>query len=220
MLRIAIDGTASAGKGSIARGVARELNLPYVDTGSMYRSIALMVIEANKNCHDVIDVLSVLDDVQFGFTWKSDELETWLNGRNVSSKIRSKEVGAMASVVSVFSPVRSCLSALQKSYAKRESLVMDGRDIGTVIIPDAELKVFVDADVNERARRRCKELQRKGEKVLLQEICQDLRERDHRDRNRAIAPLKQAEDAKLLDTTHMTISEGIKQIVGWVELVS
>lgn len=220
MLRIAIDGTASAGKGSIARGVARELNLPYVDTGSMYRSIALMVIEANKNCHDVIDVLSVLDDVQFGFTWKSDELETWLNGRNVSSKIRSKEVGAMASVVSVFPPVRSCLSALQQSYAKRESLVMDGRDIGTVIIPDAELKVFVDADVNERARRRCEELQRKGENVLVEEIRQDLMERDHRDRNRAIAPLKQAEDAKLLDTTHMTISEGIKQIVGWVELVS
>lgn len=220
MLRIAIDGTASAGKGSIARGVARELDLPYVDTGSMYRSIALMVIEANKNCHDVTDVLSVLDNVQFDFTWKSDELETWLNGRNVSSKIRSKEVGAMASVVSVFPPVRSCLSALQKSYAKRESLVMDGRDIGTVIIPDAELKVFVDADVNERARRRCEELQRKGEHVLVQEIRQDLVERDHRDRNRAIAPLKQAEDARLLDTTHLTIPEGIKQIVGWVELVS
>jgi len=220
MLRIAIDGTASAGKGSIARGVARELNLPYVDTGSMYRSIALMVIEANKNCHDVIDVLSVLDDVQFGCTWKSDELETWLNGRNVSSKIRSKEVGAMASVVSVFPPVRRCLSVLQQSYAKRESLVMDGRDIGTVIIPDAELKVFVDADVNERARRRCEELQRKGENVLVEEIRQDLMERDHRDRNRVLAPLKQAEDAKLLDTTHMTISEGIKQIVGWVELVS
>ena len=220
MLRIAIDGTASAGKGSIARGVARELNLPYVDTGSMYRSIALMVIEANKNCHDVIDVLSVLDDVQFGCTWKSDELETWLNGRNVSSKIRSKEVGAMASVVSVFPPVRRCLSVLQQSYAKRESLVMDGRDIGTVIIPDAELKVFVDADVNERARRRCEELQRKGENVLVEEIRQDLMERDHRDRNRAIAPLKQAQGAQLLDTTHMTISEGIKQIVGWVELVS
>ena len=97
MLRIAIDGTASAGKGSIARGVARELDLPYVDTGSMYRSIALMVIEANKNCHDVTDVLSVLDNVQFDFTWKSDELETWLNGRNVSSKIRSKEVGSACS---------------------------------------------------------------------------------------------------------------------------
>jgi cytidylate kinase len=97
---------------------------------------------------------------------------------------------------------------------------MDGRDIGTVIIPDAELKVFVDADVNERARRRCEELQRKGEHVLVQEIRQDLVERDHRDRNRAIAPLKQAEDARLLDTTHLTIPEGIKQIVGWVELVS
>ena len=220
MLRIAIDGTASAGKGSIARGVARELNLPYVDTGSMYRSIALMVIEANKNCHDVVDVLSVLDNVHFDFTWKSDELETWLNGRNVSSKIRSKEVGAMASVVSVFPPVRGCLSALQKSYAKRESLVMDGRDIGTVIIPEAELKVFVDADVRERARRRCEELQSKGERVFMEEICQDLMERDHRDRNRALAPLKQAADAKLLDTTHLTISEGIKRRVGWVELVS
>ncbi len=215
MLRIAIDGTASAGKGSIARGVARKLDLPYVDTGAMYRSIALLVLEANKDCHNPKDVLSVLDKVEFDFTWNNDQLETWLNGRNVSALIRSKEVGAMASVVSVIGEVRMRLSELQKAYAQKESLVMDGRDIGTVIIPDAEVKVFVDADVDERARRRSAELMAKGEMVNVVEIRQDLIERDERDRNRAIAPLKQAEDAKLLDTTSLTIEQGIGKIIEW-----
>ncbi len=215
MLRIAIDGTASAGKGTIARGVARTLDLPYVDTGAMYRSIALLVLEANKDCHKAEDVLSVLDGVEFDFTWKDDQLETWLSGRNVSTLIRSKEVGAMASVVSVVGEVRARLSELQRAYAQKESLVMDGRDIGTVIIPDAELKVFVDADVDERAKRRAAELTAKGEMVNVAEIRQDLVERDERDRNRAIAPLKQADDAKLLDTTSLTIAQGIEKIIEW-----
>ena len=217
MIRIAIDGTASAGKGSIAKGVAERLSFPYIDTGAMYRSIALLVLEAQKDCHDVNDVLSVLDEVQFDFTWESGQLTTWLNGRNVSGLIRSKEVGVFASVVSVYPPVREKLSLIQQQYAQRESLVMDGRDIGTVIIPDAELKVFVDCDVDERARRRYLELQKKGESVQLVDIRQDLIERDFRDRNRKIAPLQQAADAKLLDTTNLSIEEGITKIVNWVQ---
>ena len=220
MLRIAIDGTASAGKGSIAKGVARSLNLAYVDTGAMYRSIALLVLEADKDCHNMTDVLSVLEGISFAFTWGGASLDVSLNGRDVSALIRTKEVGAMASIVSVYPEVRSKLSEIQQEYANSESLVMDGRDIGTVIIPNAELKVFVDADVNERARRRCMELQAKGEAVNVEEIATDLRERDHRDRNRPIAPLKRADDAKLLDTTTLTIEQGIAKILSWVEVLS
>ena len=217
MLRIAIDGTASAGKGSVAKGVARALNIAYVDTGAMYRSIALLVLEANKDCHKMEDVLSVLDGVSFDFVWNGDTLEIYLNDRNVSSLIRTKEVGALASIVSVYTEVRAKLSEIQREYAKSESLVMDGRDIGTVIIPNAELKVFVDADVDERARRRWAELQAKGETANVEEIAADLRERDHRDRNRPIAPLKRADDAKLLDTTTLSIEQGITEILSWVE---
>ena len=217
MLRIAIDGTASAGKGSIAKGVARALNIAYVDTGAMYRSIALLVLEANKDCHSMEDVLSVLDDVSFGFSWNGNTLDVEVNGREVTTLIRTKEVGAMASVVSVYPEVRKKLSSIQQANASSESLVMDGRDIGTVIIPTAELKVFVDADVNERARRRCIELQAKGESVSVEEIAADLRQRDHRDKNRLIAPLKRAEDARLLDTTSLTIEQGITKNLNWAE---
>ena len=216
MLRIAIDGTASAGKGSIAKGVARALNIAYVDTGAMYRSIALLVLEANKDCHNMEDVLSVLEGVSFDFIWNDDTLEVSLNDRNVSSLIRTKEVGALASIVSVYPEVRAKLSEIQREYASDESLVMDGRDIGTVIIPNAELKVFVDADVDERARRRWAELKSKGETANVEEIAADLRERDHRDRNRPIAPLKRADDAKLLDTTSLSIEQGIEEILSWV----
>ena len=217
MLRIAIDGTASAGKGTIAKGVARALNIAYVDTGAMYRSIALLVLEADKDCHNMEDVLSVLEDVSFGFSWNGDSLDVTVNGREVTTLIRTKEVGAMASVVSVYPEVRNKLSIIQQTYASSESLVMDGRDIGTVIIPTAELKVFVDADVNERARRRCIELRAKGESVSVEEIAADLRQRDHRDKNRAIAPLKRADDARLLDTTSLTIEQGIIKILNWAE---
>lgn len=217
MLRIAIDGTASAGKGSIAKGVAQALNIAYVDTGAMYRSIALLVLESEKDCHNMQDVLSILDSVAFGFSWNGDSLDVSLNGREVTALIRTKEVGAMASVVSVYPEVREKLSTIQQTYASSESLVMDGRDIGTVIIPDAELKVFVDADVDERARRRCIELQAKGESVSVEEIAADLRQRDHRDKNRPIAPLKRADDAKLLDTTSLTIEQGITKILTWAK---
>ena len=164
--------------------------------------------------------MSVLDGISFGFTWNGAVLDVSLNNRDVSGLIRTKEVGAMASVVSVYPEVRSKLFEIQQEYANSESLVMDGRDIGTVIIPNAELKVFVDADVNERARRRCMELQAKGESVNVEDIAADLRERDHRDRNRPIAPLKRADDAKLLDTTTLTIEQGIAKILSWVEVLS
>lgn len=215
MFRIAIDGTASAGKGSIAQNVAKALDWPYVDTGAMYRSIALLVCEAGKDCQIPADVIACLESVEFDFTWVDDHLLVWLNGRDVTSLIRTEEMGGYASQVSVIPEVRTRLSEMQKSYAASTSLVMDGRDIGTVVIPDAELKVFVDADIEVRGERRYQELLRRGQDVVLQGVIDDLRERDHRDRTRAVAPLKMAEDALLLDTSHLSIADGIQQVLKW-----
>lgn len=215
MFRIAIDGTASAGKGSIAKGVARALDLPYVDTGAMYRSIALLTREAGRNCQVPSDVIACLESVEFDFTWVNEQLLVWLNGRDVTPLIRTEEMGGYASQVSVIPEVRARLSEMQKSYAASTSLVMDGRDIGTVIIPDAELKVFVDADIQIRGARRYQELLRRGQNVTLQSVIDDLRERDHRDRTRKVAPLKMAEDAVLLDTSKLSITEGIQQVLMW-----
>ena len=215
MFRIAIDGTASAGKGSIAKGVARALDLPYVDTGAMYRSIALLTREAGLNCQVPSDVIACLESVEFDFTWVNEQLLVWLNGRDVTPLIRTEEMGGYASQVSVIPEVRARLSEMQKSYAASTSLVMDGRDIGTVIIPDAELKVFVDADIQIRGARRYQELLRRGQNVTLQSVIDDLRERDHRDKTRKVAPLKMAEDAVLLDTSKLSITEGIQQVLMW-----
>ena len=215
MFRIAIDGTASAGKGSIAKGVAKALNLPYVDTGAMYRSIALIVTESGKDCRSSQDVISCLTDVEFDFTWDEEHLLVWLNGREVTALIRTEEMGGYASQVSVIPEVRARLSEMQKAYAASTSLVMDGRDIGTVIIPDAELKVFVDADIQIRGERRYQELLRRGQNAVLSEVVEDLKDRDHRDRTRPVAPLKMADDALLLDTSHLNINQGIQRILAW-----
>lgn len=215
MFRIAIDGTASAGKGSIAKGVARALDWPYVDTGAMYRSIALLVREAGKDCQSSLEVIACLDSVEFDFTWTDDQLRVWLNGRDVTPQIRTEEMGGYASQVSVIPEVRAQLSEMQRAYAASTSLVMDGRDIGTVIIPDAELKVFVDADIEIRGARRHQELLRRGQNLSLQGVIDDLLERDHRDKSREVAPLKMAEDALLLDTSHLSIEDGIQQVLNW-----
>ena len=217
MFRVAIDGTASAGKGSIAKGVAKALNVAYVDTGAMYRSIALLVQEQGGDCSEVDTVLNVLKYINFDFTWEQEKLTVWLNGRDVTSKIRTEQMGQAASIVSVIPEVRAKLSNIQKSYADSTSLVMDGRDIGTIIIPEAELKVFVNADINERGRRRHLEMLSKDSSISLDEIIEDLKERDHRDKNRSIAPLKQANDALVLDTTSLNIEEGILLVVKWAK---
>ncbi len=215
MFRVAIDGTASAGKGSIAKGVAKALDVAYVDTGAMYRSIALLVQEQNGDCNDASSVLQVLNTVEFDFTWSKEQLRVWLNGRDVTDLIRTEKMGQLASIVSVIPEVRAKLSTIQKTYSTSTSLVMDGRDIGTIIIPDAELKVFINANLVVRGRRRHLEMQSKDPFITLEEVLVDLQERDHRDTNRPIAPLKQASDAIELDTTHLSIEEGIQSVVNW-----
>ena len=217
LLRIAIDGTASAGKGSIAREVARRLDIAYIDTGAMYRSIALLCLENNIDWTNIEAITRLTEQSQFEFFWDNNALSLRLNGRDVSKLIRKEEIGSAASIVSAIPGVRSELAQRQKQYALGDSLVMDGRDIGTVVIPDAELKVFVDADLQERAKRRWKEEQAKGLNTIYDDVLTDLAERDHRDRSRDISPLLQAVDAKLLDTTKRTIEEGVQQILDWVK---
>ena len=219
MIRIAIDGTASAGKGSIAKGLSRKLGFSYVDTGAMYRSVALLLSRQRKKGIQNPNMEDILRSLSFQFFWVEQDLRVLVNGEDVSEEIRTEEMGQGASQVSVDTRVREALSDIQKKYVQTESVVMDGRDIGTVIIPDAELKVFVDADITERAKRRYQEMKNKGIDVSLQTVVQELQERDHRDKNRKIAPLIQAEDAKLLDTTAIGIEQGIDIVFSWVEQI-
>ena len=169
MLRIAIDGTASAGKGTIAREVARRLDIAYIDTGAMYRSVALMSVRKQIPWENTEDIVSLTEGLHFLFIWKEGLLRLLVNGEDVSEAIRQEEIGTAASIVSAIPKVREALVFVQKQYAQEQSLVMDGRDIGTVVIPDAELKVFVDAELSERANRRWKEEQSKGVEYALSE---------------------------------------------------
>ena len=218
-LRIAIDGTASAGKGSIAKGLSRRLRFPYVDTGAMYRALALILKRQEIGIDDHQKIERVLHNISFDFFWKENQLHLVVNGEDCTDLIRTEEIGHGASIVSTISNVRAALSDIQKDYAKSSSLVMDGRDIGTVIIPDAELKVFVDADINVRAERRYLEMLNKGVSTELAVVLEELRERDYRDSTREIAPLKKADDARLLDTTDIGIDDGIELIYKWVQAI-
>ena len=220
MIRVAIDGTASAGKGSIAKGLSRKMGVAYVDTGSMYRALALMLIRKSKSLNDFEAIKKELTVFNFRFSWQDEQRCIWLNGEDISSEIRTEDVGQGASIVSAHALVRDRLSEIQKKIAQERSVVMDGRDISTVIIPNAELKVFVDADIWVRGKRRQAELQGKGIALSLEQVVQDLKERDYRDMNRAIAPLKKDPEARVLDTTNLTIEEGIRTLEGWVREVS
>lgn len=217
MLRIAIDGTASAGKGTIAREVARRLDIAYIDTGAMYRSVALMSLRKQIPWEKTEDIASLTEGLHFLFIWKEGFLRLLVNGEDVSEAIRQEEIGTAASIVSAIPKVREALVFVQKQYAQEQSLVMDGRDIGTVVIPDAELKIFVDAELSERANRRWKEEQSKGLNTRYQHVLLDLEERDRRDRTREVSPLLQAADARVLDTTNIGIEEGVQQILAWVK---
>ena len=217
MIRVAIDGTASAGKGSIARGLAKRLGFSYVDTGAMYRTIALLCDrdKIKLDDHDSIDAL--LQRITFSFFWNNDQLQVVVFGENVTDAIRTEAIGQGASKVSTIPLVREALSVIQKKYAQDQSVVMDGRDIGTVIIPEAELKVFVDADINERSKRRQQEMERKGIAIPIAQVTEELKARDYRDKTRSIAPLVQAPDARLLDTSNIGIDAAIDIVYRWVQ---
>ena len=210
---IAIDGPAGAGKSTIARRVAKELAFVYVDTGAMYRAMALYLIRSGAGKEDVKEFGRLCQGADISIEYREGEQTVILNGENVTPFLRTEEVGNMASVSSADPKVREKLLDLQRKLAASMSVVMDGRDIGTTILPDADVKIYLTASSQKRAERRYKELTEKGIACCLDEIRRDIEERDRRDMNREISPLRQAEDAVLVDSSDMTIEEVTKRIL-------
>ena len=210
---VAIDGPAGAGKSTIAKLVAKEKGFIYVDTGAMYRALAVHFIKKGLKPEDTDKIIEACEDAEVSLQYENGLQQVYLNGENVTSLLRTEEVGNMASVSSAIGAVRVKLLSLQRNLAAEKDVVMDGRDIGTNILPNADVKVYLTASVETRARRRFLELQEKGVACVLEEIAHDIEERDYRDMNRDIAPLKQAEDAVFVDSSEMTIPEVVKTII-------
>ena len=212
-MNIAIDGPAGAGKSTIARLAAKELGFVYVDTGAMYRAIALYLLDNKTDINDEKALKNALNNIHINIVYESGVQHVFLDLQDVSTEIRSEKVGNMASTSSALPPVREKLLDLQRSIASKNDVIMDGRDIGTNILPDAELKIYLTASVNVRAKRRYDELILHGERPDLEVIKNDIETRDYQDMNREIAPLKQAEDAVLIDSSDMTIAEVVDEII-------
>ena len=204
---IAIDGPAGAGKSTIARLAARKLGFLYVDTGAMYRTIALGLLRMGTDLEDPQARKEALSSIHVSLSHENGEQQVWLNGENVSGLIRTEQISALASKAAGFADVRAKLTDLQRELAASQDVIMDGRDIGTVILPDAPLKIYLTASVSERARRRAEQLKEKGIPCSLEEIEEEIRQRDWQDMNRKEAPLRQAEDAVFLDSSDMDIEE-------------
>ena len=210
---IAIDGPAGAGKSTIAKEVARRLGFIYVDTGAMYRAMALFLLRRGLDPKNQKAVEEECRQAQISLAYEDGAQQVILNGENVTGLIRTEEVGNMASATSVYMPVREKLVQLQQELAARENVIMDGRDIGTCVLPDAPVKIYLTASVQVRGLRRFKELQGKGMDCSLEEIEKDIRARDEQDMNREHSPLRQAADAVLIDSSAMTIQEVIDAII-------
>ena len=209
---IAIDGYSSCGKSTIAKALAKYAGYTYVDTGAMYRATALYAqrsgIESNNE-----ELLAQLKDIHIGFTQTPEGQHVTLNGEDVESQIRTLEIGNLASQISTIKEVRAFLVAQQQAMGEEKGIVMDGRDIGTVVFPKAELKLFLTASPEVRAERRFKELQAKGESPVYEEVLADVNDRDYRDTHRAESPLRQAVDAVVVDNSHMTREEQMDYII-------
>jgi cytidylate kinase len=214
---LAIDGPAGAGKSTIAKRIAKQLDFIYVDTGAMYRAMALYFLRNNITAEQVDKIEEACKNINITIEYRNGEQLVILNGENVNGFIRTEEVGNMASATSVNKAVRLKLVELQQELARRESVVMDGRDIGTYVLPGADLKIYLTASSGERAKRRWMELKNKGIVADIDAIEKDIIERDRRDMTREFAPLKQAEDAVYLDTSYMTIDEVVEKIISLIK---
>ncbi len=212
VISIAIDGPAGAGKSTIAKRVAKNLGYIYVDTGAMYRAMAVHFIRNGIAADETEKIEAACDDVSVTIRYVNGEQQVILNGENVNAFLRTEEVGKMASASSVVPKVRMKLVELQRQLAQTDNVVMDGRDIGTYVLPDARVKIYMTAGIRERALRRYEELLQKGTECNLEEIEKDIAERDYRDMNRDFAPLRQAEDAVYLDTSKMSIDEVAEEV--------
>lgn len=213
VIAVAIDGPAGAGKSTIARAAAAQLGFVYVDTGALYRTIGLAVCRRGIDGTDVPGILAALPEIQVGLTYRDGAQHVLLDGEDVSDAIRTPQISTYASQVSSVPEVRAYLLDLQRDLARRQSVIMDGRDIGTVILPDAKVKIFLTASPEKRAARRCAELREKGQDVTVEGILTDMERRDALDASRAVAPLKQAEDAVLVDTSDLTLKQSIEAVL-------
>lgn len=213
-IAIAIDGPSGAGKSTLARAVAKELNFLYVDTGAIYRTVGYCAWQSGVDAADTAAVIALLPEIRVEMAYGDDGLQRmYLNGRDVTDAIRLPEVSMYASRVSAIPEVRAFLMDMQRDMAAKGNVIMDGRDIGTVVLPQARVKIFLTASDEDRAMRRWKELQRRGTPRDFNELLEEIRLRDHNDRSRAAAPLRPAEDAVTLDTTGNTFEQSRKQIL-------
>ena len=211
---IAIDGPAGAGKSTIAKLVAKEKGYIYVDTGAMYRGLAIHFLKKGIQPEEKEKIIDACKDAEVRIGYEDGAQQIYLNGENITAMLREEAVGNMASISSAVPEVRAKLLDLQRNLAKEKDVVMDGRDIGTHVLPNADVKIYLTASVECRANRRFKELTEKGIACDYDEIAKDIQERDTRDMNREIAPLKKADDAVLVDSSDMTIEEVVKAITG------
>lgn len=217
MYNIAIDGPAGAGKSTIAKIVAKKLGYIYVDTGAMYRTMALACFREGIKADEEEKVVEKCNNVNITLGYENDTQKVYLDGEDVSQLIRQEEIGNMTSAIAVYPPVRKILVEMQQDLAEKNNVVMDGRDIGTAVLPNADLKIYLTASSRTRAERRYKELIEKGQNCNIDEIEKDIKERDFRDMNREVSPLVQAEDAVLVDSSDMNIEQVVEAIITLVK---
>lgn len=213
---IAIDGPAGAGKSTIAKNIAKKLGFVYIDTGAMYRAMAIYYMHNGIECDDIDSVLPRLDMIDIGLDYVGDVQHVYLNGEDVTGIIRTQEVGDNASKVSAIAEVRAKLVAIQQELARKINVVMDGRDIGSVVLPDAPLKIYLTASAEVRAERRYKEYIEKGQQADMKVILQEIIDRDYRDTHRDASPLICVEDAVVVDSSYMTIDEVTETVINLV----
>lgn len=212
-IQIAIDGPAGAGKSTISKAAAKALGFTYIDTGAMYRAAALFIMRAGVSAANAPAVIALLERINIDIAYADGEQRIFLNGEDVSGAIRTPAVSAAASDVSAIPEVRLKLVRLQRALAGKRNVIMDGRDIGTFVLPDADIKIFLTADPDDRAKRRYNELLEKGERVDLSAVKEDMKRRDENDSSRAFAPLRPADDAIMLDTTGNELDESIEYVI-------
>ena len=215
---IAIDGPAGAGKSTLAKALAARLGFLYVDTGAIYRTVGLFVARSGGDCGDKAQVLARLPEIHISLTYGEDGLQHMLlNGEDVTGAIRENKVSGYASQVSAYPEVRAFLLDMQRALARTHNVIMDGRDIGTVVLPNADVKVFLTASAEERAKRRCRELEQRGQTVDYRQLLEEITQRDYADSHRAAAPLKQAEDAVRLDTSDLDFDASLEALLAIVK---
>mgnify|MGYP001329683209 CR=1 FL=1 len=213
-ISIAIDGPSGAGKSTLAKSVSKELDYLYVDTGAIYRTIGYAALVNKRDPKDAAAVAAMLPDLEIGLCYGADGLQHMtLNGKDVTEQIRLPETSLYASAVSAHPAVRAHLLEMQRKLARENNVVMDGRDIGTVVLPDATVKIFLTASLEERARRRCRELEERGTPQSFETVLEEMRQRDYNDSHRAAAPLRKAEDAVLLDTTELDFGQSCEALL-------